>query len=318
MPTARRARLAVVGLGRIGRLHADNLATRVRGAELAAVVDAIEPLARELGARHGVVSAVSVDDVIAEAVLDGVVVAAPSALHPELVSQVAAAGLPVFCEKPVGLDAEDCAGAVAAAEAAGVAVQVGFQRRFDPDWRAVRAALDAGAIGSVELFRCSHRNAGPPPGAGLGDPFVDLATHDIDAARWLGGEIDEIRAEALPGGDGVLLSLRFRSGALGAIDVHRNAVYGFECSAELIGTAATIRCGYATRRDGTELLRDGTVKAALTRDHAQRHSAAYIAELEHFAEVATGRTKPAVTGADALAALRLAEEARRSAQATVA
>jgi myo-inositol 2-dehydrogenase/D-chiro-inositol 1-dehydrogenase len=314
MPTASRARLAVVGLGRIGRLHADNLATRVRGAELAAVVDAIEPLAQELGTRHGVVSAISFDE-LGGAGLDGVVIAAPSALHPGLVGQVAAAGLAVFCEKPLGLDAEECATAVATAEAAGVPLQVGFQRRFDLDWRALKAALDAGAIGTVELFRCSHRNAAPPPGAGLGDPFVDLATHDIDAARWVGGEIEEIRAEALPGGDGALLSLRFASGALGAIDVHRNAGYGFECSAELIGSAGAIRCGYGTRRDGTELLRDGTVKAALTCDHAQRHSAAYVAELERFADVATGRAKPTVTGADALAALRLAEEARRSAQA---
>jgi myo-inositol 2-dehydrogenase/D-chiro-inositol 1-dehydrogenase len=316
MPTASRARLAVVGLGRIGRLHADNVATRVQGAELAAVIDAVEPLARELGRHHGVPSATSLGELGDEG-LDGVVIATPSALHPELVRQVAAAGPAVFCEKPLGLDADECEGAVEAAEAAGVALQVGFQRRFDPDWRAVKAAVDAGAIGSVELFRCSHRNAGPPPGAGLGDPFADLAAHDIDAARWLAGEIDEIRAEALPGGDGVLLMLRFASGALGAIDVHRSAGYGFECSAELIGSAATIRCGYATRRDGTELLRDGTVKAALTCDHAQRHSVAYVAELEQFAAVATGRAKPAVTGADALAALRLAEEARRSAQAAM-
>jgi len=315
MPTGRPARLAVVGLGRIGRLHADNLAARVPGAQLAAVVDQVEPLARRLGRRHAVAGAASVDEVLADPALDGVVVAAPSAHHPELVKRVAAAGRHVFCEKPLGLDSDECSAAVEAAEEAGVALQAGFQRRFDPDWRALKRGLDGGAIGSLALFRCSHRNAEPPPGAGLGDPFVDLATHDLDAARWLGGEIEEIGAEALPGGDGAVLSLRFASGALGLVDVHRRAGYGFECSAELVGSRGTIRCGYAARRDGVELLRDGTVSAELNRDHAQRHALAYVAELEHFAEVATGRAEPLVGGADALASLRLAERARRSAGA---
>jgi predicted dehydrogenase len=108
------------------------------------------------------------------------------------------------------------------------------------------------------------------------------------------------------------VSFRFETGAAGAIDVHRGARYGFECSAELVGSGATIRCGYAHRRDGTELLRDGTVTAGLAQDHAQRHAAAYVRELEHFAAVATGRAEALVTGRDALAALSLATLAARS------
>jgi myo-inositol 2-dehydrogenase/D-chiro-inositol 1-dehydrogenase len=314
LPTARRARLAVVGLGRIGRLHAQNLATRVPGAELVAVADAHEPLAREVGCRHGVRWTGSMDDVLGDPGIDGVVIATPSAVHPALVKQAAEAGRHIFCEKPLGLDVEVCREAVAAAEAAGVALQVGFQRRFDRDWLALKNALEAGAIGSLALFRCSHRNAEPPAdAAGLGDLFADVAVHDLDAARWLGGELAEIRAMAPADGAAAVLSLRFGSGALGVVDVHRHAVYGFECSAELVGSAGTIRCGHAHRRDGTELLRDGAMTAALVRDHAERHAAAYVAELEHFGEVACGRAQPVVGGSDALAALRLAELAARSA-----
>ncbi|MEA2408073.1 MAG: scyllo-inositol 2-dehydrogenase [Thermoleophilaceae bacterium] len=313
MPTARRARLAVVGLGRIGRLHADNLANRVPGAELSAVADVDEPVARELAARHGVAYMTSFDELLDNLALDGVVIAAPSALHPALVKRAAAAGKHVFCEKPLGLECAACAEAVAAVDAAGVTLQVGFQRRFDPDWRALRRTLDGGSIGSLALFRCSHRNAEPPNDeAGLGDLIVDVAIHDLDAARWLGGEAAVLHAAALPEGVGATISLRFESGALGLIDVHRHARYGFECSAELVGSAGTARCGYPARRDTTELLARGSVSAPLALDHAERHAAAYIAELAHFAAVVSGAAEPLVDGADALAALRLANRAAQA------
>ncbi len=315
MPTAREARLAVAGLGRIGRLHASNVATRVSGARLSAVADPVEPLARNVGARHGVPWTTSLDELLGGPALDGVVIAAPSTAHAELVARAAAAGRHVFCEKPLGLDADDCSAAVTAAAAAGIALQVGFQRRFDPDWQGLKGALDAGSIGALDVFRCSHRNAQPPrPRAGLGDVFVDVAVHDLDAARWIAGEVVEVSAATRAGEEAAaVLSLRFESGALGVVDIHRNAGYGFECSAELVGSGGTIRCGYAGRKGDVELLRDGAATAALVQDHAERHAAAYVAELEHFATVAAGRAQPCVGGADAVAALRLADVARRSA-----
>lgn len=315
MRTARRSRLAVVGLGRIGRLHADNLAARVRSAVLAAVADPVEPLARNIAARYGVPWTSSLDALLGDPALDGVVIASPSRIHPELVRQAAAAGKHVFCEKPLGLDAEACTAAVAATEAAGVALQVGFQRRFDPGWRELKRELDNGAIGSLDLFRCSHRNAYAPRAAeSLGDVFVDIAVHDLDSARWIGGEATEVHGAVRAGNDGVaLLSLRFESGALGVVDVHRSAGYGFECSVELVGARGTLRCGYASRRGDTEMLIDGNASTGLVRDHSERHAAAYVAELEHFAEVAAGGGEPQVGGADAVAALRLASVARRSA-----
>lgn len=316
MRTAKRARIAVVGLGRIGRLHVDNLATRVPGAALAAVVDPIEPLARNLAARYGAPWATSIDEVLGDPALDGVVIATPSALHPALVKRAAAAGKHVFCEKPLGLDVSSCSDAVATAEAAGVALQIGFQRRFDPDWQALKAAFEAGAIGSLALFRCSHRSAASPrDGAGLGDVFADVAVHDFDAARWLVGEVTEVYAAEADDGKAAVVSMRFHIGAAGVIDVYRAAQYGFECTAELVGSHGTIRCGYGQRGDGTELLRDGSLTAGLVPDHAQRHAAAYVRELEHFGAVAAGRAEPLVGGRDGLAALSLATLAARSSAA---
>lgn len=316
MRTAERARLAVVGLGRIGRLHAENLAIRVRSAELVGVVDPIEALARNVAAELGVGWWSTLEELLAGAAVDGVVVATPSELHPELVRSVAAAGTHVFCEKPLGVDAATCAEAVAATRAAGVRLQVGFQRRFDSDWQALKAAVDDGVLGTLDLFRCSHRNARPPEAvAQLGNIFVDVASHDLDAARWLAGEVAEIYAHVGSGDAGTAaLALGFEGGGIGLVDVNRRAGYGFECSAELVGSDATMRCGYQERRDGVEVLRDGRASASLARDHAERHREAYVAELEHFGEVALERRAPLVGGEEALAALRLAELAARSAE----
>ena len=315
MRTAERARIAVVGLGRIGRLHAANLASRVGSAELVWVVDEVDHIARNVAAELGVAWSCSLEQPLSDLAVDGVVVSAPSEAHCELVKLVAAAGKHVFCEKPLGVDAGACAETVAATRAAGIQLQVGFQRRFDRDWRALKSAVDDGLLGTLELFRCSHRNARLPEGAArLGNVFVDVASHDLDAARWLAGEVAEVYADAgSADADSAVLALRFEGHGSGLVDVNRRADYGFECNAEVVGSDATMRCGYQERRGGTELLRDGHTSAPLAKDHAQRHDEAYVRELEHFAEVALGHTAPEVSGDDALAALQLAELAARSA-----
>jgi predicted dehydrogenase len=317
--SGRRAALVVVGLGRIGRLHAENLAGRVPSALLAGVVDPVEPLARAVGGRHRVAWSGSPEAMLEDPAVDGVVIAAPTGLHPELVGLAASAGKHALCEKPLGFDAGEARCAVDAACAAGVALQVGFQRRFDPGWTALKGALERGELGSLHLLRCSHRDA-RPPGAGLGDLFADMAVHDLDAARWLGGEVGDVLALPRAGvGEAPVpaaaIALRFESGALAAIDVSRDARYGFECSAELVGSQATGRIGYGHRCGDLELLHDGRAAVRLSADHSERHEAAYLNELEHFGHVATGTREPAPTGEDAVAALELASAARRSAEA---
>jgi predicted dehydrogenase len=304
-----RARLAVIGLGRIGRLHASNLAGRVPSAELAAVVDPVEPLARSLGRRYQVAWFSSAEQALGGDV-DGVVIAAPTARHAGLVRLAAGAGTHVFCEKPLGFEADAAAAATACAREAGVVLQVGFQRRFDPGWLAVKSMLDGDDLGTLELLRGSHRNAGEPAAtAPLGDLFADVAIHDLDAARWLGGEVGELSAQARDGA--ATIALRFESGALGLLDVSRRAGYGFECSAELVGSRATARV--ASGPHEIELLRDGRASSPLPGDHAQRHAAAYLAELDRFGAAVLGRCPAGPGGDDAAAALELADRARRSA-----
>jgi myo-inositol 2-dehydrogenase/D-chiro-inositol 1-dehydrogenase len=309
--------VAVAGLGPIGRLHARNLAGRVPGARLVRLVDPAERVGRDLATELGVPWSPSLDNALADDAVEAVVIATPSPLHAEMIGRVALSSRHVFCEKPISLDLAAGREALRAAEAAGVSVQVGFQRRFDPDWQRARGIVAAGGVGEVQLLRISHRNREHPHGGRtdrLGSLFVDMAVHDLDCARWLVGEVRVVRALATAGGESALIVLEFEDGALGVVDNMRNAGYGFECSAELVGTLSTLRIATGHRPSGVERLTPDGLTACLAADHLERHAVAYLAELTAFVDaVRTGRVAGA-TGADALAALELALAAERSAR----
>jgi predicted dehydrogenase len=307
----RRTGLAVVGLGRVGRLHARNIAECVPSAWLAAVADPVDDLARSVGERYGVDWTAGADDAIGEPRVEGVVIAAPTSAHAELVERAAAEGKPVLCEKPLGPDPQAARRAAAAATASGVPLLVGFQRRFDPDLCALKRTVESGRLGTLELVRMSHRGPRPPAtSAPLGDVLVDVAVHDLDAARWLAGEVAELGAHRA-GAESAAIVLRFETGALGVLDVSRAASYGFDCSVELVGSRATARTGHAYRVHDVELLEDLRSSAPLARDHAERHQAAYVREVEAFARLVAGGDCGGATGDDAVAALELALAAAR-------
>src|SRR3954471_22341183 len=247
-----RLRIGLAGLGRMGRLHAANLARHCPSAELVAVTDADPAVAAAVGGEAGVPALPDFDALLSE--VDAVVVATPTGTHSELVTRAARAGRAVFCEKPVSLDRPATVDTLAAVAAAGVPFQVGFHRRFDPDWAAAAARIRAGELGEVYLFRSSLRDMRSPDPAFLassGGLFLDVTIHDLDTARWMVGEVVEVSATGaalcdprlaeLGDIDTALVTLRFASGALGVVDNCRSAGYGYECSAEVVGSAATVR-----------------------------------------------------------------------------
>src|ERR671923_2159442 len=156
-----RVRLGVVGLGRIGGLHADNLAGRVSSIELVRVVDIEPEIARAAGERLGVDWSTSYEDLLGDPSIDGVLVATPTPTHARLVEEAAAASKHVFCEKPVSFDLPSTTRALDAASAAGIVFQVGFQRRFDPDHAAAAARIAAGELGGIYLFPTALRGMRP-------------------------------------------------------------------------------------------------------------------------------------------------------------
>jgi inositol 2-dehydrogenase len=316
-----KVRVALIGLGRMGRIHAANLAGRCPSAELVAVADADPALADAAGEEFGVPSTTDVDRLLRDPEVDAVAVATPTATHADLVVRAAQAGRHVFCEKPIALDRPATVRAVEAVAATGVRFQVGFHRRHDPDWVAATRRIHAGELGDPYLFRTSLRDMTPPPVAflaGSGGFFVDMTIHDLDTARWMVGEVVEVAAYgtaiadpeigAIGDLDTALVVLRFESGALGVIDNSRAAGYGYECSTEVMGRRATVRIDRPQHRDYQWLTPQGATYG-LNRDFEERYPLAYAEEMEAFARSVRDGTPPAVTGLDALAAFDLATAA---------
>jgi myo-inositol 2-dehydrogenase/D-chiro-inositol 1-dehydrogenase len=319
-----RVRIGLAGLGRMGRIHAANLSGRCPSAELACVFDADAGTARQVAEQFGVPWAASFDDILADGTVDAVAIAAPTQAHAGLSVRASQAGKHVFCEKPISLDRPATAETIEAVTAAGVTFQVGFHRRFDPDWAAAVDRIRAGDLGDVYLFRTSLRDMTPPKPEFLahsGGFFVDVTIHDLDLARWMVGEVVEVSAHGTAVSDPAfaeigdidtaVVVLRFGNGALGVIDNSRAAGYGYECSTEVMGRKATVRIDRPQHRH-YEWRTPGWAAHELPRDFEQRYPEAYAAELEAFARCVAGGLPPKVTAYDALAAFDLARAADRS------
>jgi inositol 2-dehydrogenase len=320
----RRVRLGLAGLGRMGRFHAENLAGRTPSVELVRVVDTVEDVARTTGGELGVHWSTSYDDLLSDPEIEGIVLVTPTPLHAEMIEQAAAAQKHVFCEKPISLEFEPTVRAIEAARVAGVKLQVGFHRRFDPDWVSATERIKAGELGEVYLFRTSLRDMRPPEIDYIknsGGFFVDVTIHDLDTARWMVGEIEELTAfgaalsdpafEETGDIDNAVVALRFAGGALGVIDNSRVAGYGYECSTEVMGSKATVRVDHH-RRAHIEWLSHGTATVDYVADFTQRYPLAYLLELDDFARAIRDDRPVAVTGEDALAAFALARVCDRS------
>lgn len=314
--------IALAGLGRMGRIHLTNLAGRCPSAQLTAVFDAREDVARAVGEQYGVPWTTKYDDLLSSSYVDAVAIATPTGTHAPLTIAAAQAGKHVFSEKPISLDRDATVEVLDAVKAAGIQFQVGFHRRYDPDWVAGVERIKAGELGEVFMFRTSLRDMIAPQAeflAGSGGFFVDVTIHDLDTARWIAGEIVEISAfgsslsdpegfAAIGDVDTAVVVVRFENGALGIIDNSRAAGYGYECATEVVGSKATLRVDNP-KRYGYEWRTPGSASVPLVADFEQRYPFAYQAEMEAFAQCVQSGEQPRCTGLDALAAFDLAHAA---------
>ena len=309
-------RIAVLGCGRIGQMHAELLAHRVDGAIVTFLFDAIADASNALGARVDVPVASSVDALLASDQVDAVAICSSTDTHVELMIAAAAAGKAIFCEKPVSLDLEQVDRGLAAVSAAGVPFMVGFNRRFDASHKAVRDAVVGGHVGDVHLVRISSRDPAPPPITyikGSGGIFCDMTIHDFDMARYVtGSEIvtvtakGAVRVDPAIGDAGdldtVVVVLEHESGAITTIDNSRQAVYGYDQRVEVFGSK-----GMASSENPlntTTVLRDasGTHQATLPYFFLDRYVPSYIAEWHAFIDTVRGAPSP-INAADGRAPL---------------
>lgn len=230
--------VGVIGAGVMGGFHARLFATGIGGARLAAVSDA-DPARAEAAAAGGEVFADGLDLIASDAV-DAVLIAAPDAAHHDLVLAAIAAGKPVLCEKPLAATAAECR-QIVAADARGL-VTVGFMRRFDPAYRDMRAALEAGQAGVPLLLDCAHRNQSVPPWFSGPMIVTNAMVHEIDICRWiLGAEYISVRITQVgDAGDLLLAELATDRGTVVRIEVFMNAAYGYQIETRLVGRGGTL------------------------------------------------------------------------------
>jgi myo-inositol 2-dehydrogenase / D-chiro-inositol 1-dehydrogenase len=319
--------IAVLGCGRIGRVHAANVAHHPR-ARLRMVFDVAAAAAHAVAAEHGVQAAATIEDVLRTAEVSALVIATPTDTHVPLIKAAVAAGKAVLCEKPVDLDLERAEACWREIAQGNPRVMIGFNRRFDPSFQSLQERVGAGEIGTLEQVAITSRDPAPPPAdyiRGSGGLFRDMTIHDFDMARFLAGDIVQVQALGanlvdpaigrLGDIDSCLIALRARSGALVQISNSRRCAYGYDQRIEAFGStgmlqagnqrASTVQSWSATRTAARERLLDFFI---------ERYRAAYQRELDAFVSAVTEGRPMSPNFSDGVEALRLASAAAQSVQ----
>lgn len=327
MTTKNNLRFGVIGAGRIGKLHAENLATRIPGVEIVAIADVDLKSAQELAARLHIAAAL--DDyhaILSDPSIDAVAICSSTDTHAKIVIEAAQAGKHIFCEKPIDLKLATIDAALEAVEKAGVKLQIGFNRRFDPNFRKVRAMVADGKIGELQIIRITSRDPAPPPISYIkvsGGMFLDMTIHDFDMARYLSGsEIEEVYVAAGvmvdPGigeagdVDTAVITLRFANGAIGTIDNSRKAVYGYDQRVEVFGSKGMVQAHNNTPDNDVYYNAEGVQSAKPLYFFLERYMESYIAELKDFVQSIVENTTPPVVGIDGRIPVLIGMAAKKS------
>ncbi|MBA3976452.1 MAG: inositol 2-dehydrogenase [Candidatus Solibacter sp.] len=322
-----RLNIGIIGAGRIGKVHAETIAFRVPEANAAAITDLNGEAAAQVAARCGIpVVAASADQILDDPGIDAVLICSSTDTHADLTIRAARARKHIFCEKPIDHSLAKIDAALAAVAEAGVKLQIGFNRRFDPNFARVRAAVQSGEIGSPRLLHIISRDPAPPPVSYVkvsGGMFLDMTIHDFDMARFLiGDEVEEVYTAAgvmvdpaigeAGDLDTALITLKFRNGVIGSIDNCRQAAYGYDQRAEILGSAgsvATANCypNEAAISTGESVRRDLPLNFFM-----DRYTESFTREVRAFVQAVVEDKPTPVTGIDGRIPVVMGLAARKS------
>jgi myo-inositol 2-dehydrogenase / D-chiro-inositol 1-dehydrogenase len=294
-------RIAVLGVGRIGRMHAQLISRQVPGAALAMVQDVNADAAAAVGAELQVPHTTDIAEVFANAEVDAVAICSSTDTHVPLLIAAAQAGKAIFCEKPVSLDLAKVDEALAVVKASGVPIQIGFNRRFDPAHKSVRDAVASGAVGDLHILRITSRDPAPPPIAYVkvsGGLFLDMMIHDFDMARYVAGsEVVEVFARAAVRVDPAIgeagdvdtavVMLTHENGCITTIDNSRQAVYGYDQRVEAFGSGGMAASENPSTHTGVRRTAEGTFGTTIPYFFLDRYIPSYIDEWKAFVDYVT-------------------------------
>lgn len=319
--------IGIIGVGRIGRLHASNLKYQIPGAKVLAVADIFEKSAREVAAQLEIpITETDYRVLLENKDIDAVVICSSTDTHAQIVSEAAQAGKHIFCEKPIALDIDKIDQAITAVKNAGIKLQVGFNRRFDPSFKKAKELVAQGTIGTPHLLRITSRDPEPPPISYIkvsGGIFLDMMIHDFDMARYL---LDQEVVELMAVGsclvdpaigeagdiDTAIVTLKYQGGAWGTIDNSRKAVYGYDQRIEIFGSEGCVMVGNPRPTEVTINSAEDTKTDKPLYFFIERYREAYLAEMKEFIKCIQENTEPPVGGLDGKISVQMGYAAKES------
>lgn len=325
----KRLKLGVIGAGRIGKLHTENVMYNIKGFEVTSIadinVDDIKDWAESLGIKN-VYS--DYKCILNDPEIDAVLICSSTNTHSQITIEAAEAGKHIFCEKPIDYDLDRINNALEAVEKAGVVFQVGFNRRFDHNFKKVHDTVSMGKIGEPHIIKITSRDPAPPPAEYVkvsGGIFLDMTIHDFDMARFLSGsEVEEVYAAGAvlvdpaigEAGDidTAVITLRFKNGAIGVIDNSRKAAYGYDQRVEVFGSKGSVIAYNDTPTSAVLSTEEGVFSDKPKYFFLERYKDSFIDELKEFYEAIKLGNTPSVTGIDGLKPVLIGLAAKKSLQ----
>ena len=329
MTTTGKGRLAIglIGAGRLGRVYARDLASRIAETRLVAIADPVEGVAKEVAAEFDVPKYYADPlALIDDPAVDAIVIVSPTHTHREIVIAAASRKKPTFCEKPPALSLDEVAEMREAVSSSGMFLQMGFMRRFDAGYASAKRQIEDGRIGTPLVFKSTSRDpfrpsleyANPKSSGGM---LLDMGIHDFDLARWFMGEVRTVSTigatiaypELATVGDidNAVASLTFTSGKLGVVDLSRSGIYGYDISTEILGLEGTLKIGYL-RETPVMLLTKNSVAHDTVPYFMERFRDAYTTQLQNFAQNVQQERPAPITIEDGMEALRIGVAATRA------
>ncbi|HVN92160.1 MAG TPA: inositol 2-dehydrogenase [Terracidiphilus sp.] len=325
--SGKKLHFGMIGAGRIGKVHAETLAFRLPQAEIVCVADVDREAAEALAARCGISKVVATaEEVIGDPNVEAALICTPTGTHADLIVKAAKAGKQIFCEKPIAFSLDKIDMALDAVKKAGVKLQIGFNRRFDSNFRRVRQAVAKGEVGQPCLMHLISRDPAPPSISYIrtsGGIFLDMMIHDFDMARFLiGDEVEEIYtvggvlAEPEIGAAGdldmAIVMLRFKNGTIGTIDNSRKAVFGYDQRVEILGTKGKIATENRFPNEVVVSTGEAVYSDLPLKFFMDRYPESFAQEVAEFVDAVIDNKPTPVTGADGRAPVVMALAAKKS------
>lgn len=323
----KKLRIGVIGAGRIGKVHTETIVQSIPEAEVIAIADTNLSEAESLAKRFGITNcSSSYKDVLSNPAVDAVLICSPTNTHAQHIVESAQAGKHIFCEKPIDLDLTTIQNALKVVDECGVKLMLGFNRRFDSNFKKIKEMVVAGKIGEPHILKVTSRDPAPPPAeyvAVSGGMFLDMTIHDFDMARYIvGSEVEEVFVTAgvmvdpkigeAGDVDTAVITLKFANGAMGVIDNSRKAVYGYDQRVEIFGSKGMIKVDN-NAPDNHEYYSESGVHASLPLNFfMDRYIEAYANEVKEFCAAVLENKEISVGGVDGLLAVAIGLAAKKS------